>query len=96
MPKGTCSIDGCEETPKARGWCKLHYERWQRRGDPRAAPSTLEERFWRKVDKNGPIPEHRPELGPCWVWTAGTNTRRTKDGRACRVCERDRKAGRAT
>lgn len=26
-------------------------------------------RFWRKVDKNGPVPAHRPELGPCWVWT---------------------------
>jgi HNH endonuclease len=28
----------------------------------------LEERFWEKVDKNGPVPAHRPELGPCWVW----------------------------
>jgi hypothetical protein len=27
-------------------------------------------RFWAKVDKNGPVPPHRPELGPCWVWTA--------------------------
>jgi hypothetical protein len=26
-------------------------------------------RFWAKVDKDGPIPEHRPELGPCWLWT---------------------------
>jgi len=26
-------------------------------------------RFWVKVDKNGPIPAHCPELGPCWVWT---------------------------
>jgi len=30
----------------------------------------LEERFWPKVDKNGPVPEYRPDLGPCWVWTA--------------------------
>lgn len=29
-------------------------------------------RFWAKVDKNGPVPAHRPELGPCWVWTAST------------------------
>ncbi len=28
------------------------------------------QRFWIKVDKNGPIPIHRPELGQCWVWTA--------------------------
>lgn len=25
-------------------------------------------RFWPYVDKTGPIPEHRPELGPCWIW----------------------------
>jgi hypothetical protein len=28
-----------------------------------------EDRFFAKVDKNGPIPEHCPELGPCWIWT---------------------------
>src|SRR5689334_9990705 len=28
----------------------------------------LAERFWCKVDKNGPIPAHRPDLGPCWLW----------------------------
>lgn len=32
---------------------------------------SLYDRFWEKVDKNGPVPAHRPELGPCWVWTAG-------------------------
>ena len=30
----------------------------------------MPERFWSKVDKGGPIPEQRPELGPCWNWTA--------------------------
>lgn len=30
-------------------------------------------RFWSKVNKDGPI--IRPELGPCWVWTAGISTR---------------------
>jgi hypothetical protein len=33
------------------------------------ATRPLSERLWAKVDKNGPIPAHRPELGPCWVWT---------------------------
>lgn len=27
-----------------------------------------EQRFWLGVNKNGPIPEHCPELGPCWNW----------------------------
>ena len=31
--------------------------------DPRLPP-----RFWAKV-RLGPIPAHRPNLGPCWVWT---------------------------
>lgn len=29
------------------------------------------ERFWRFVDKNGPV--IYPELGKCWIWTGGTN-----------------------
>jgi HNH endonuclease len=27
----------------------------------------LPARFWKKVNKNGPIPPKRPELGPCWL-----------------------------
>lgn len=41
----------------------------QRRG------RSLAERFWEKVNKNGPVPERCPELGPCWLWTAGTNAK---------------------
>ncbi len=29
--------------------------------------------FWSRVDKNGPTPKHRPELGPCWVWVGTIN-----------------------
>lgn len=36
--------------------------------DPRHAPPDV--RFWAKVNKDGPIPENRPELGSCWLWTA--------------------------
>lgn len=36
-------------------------------------PRTIEERFWSKVDKDGPVPAHRPELGPCWMWTGRTD-----------------------
>ena len=40
---------------------------------PTAAP--LVERFIRHVNKAGPVPAHRPELGPCWAWTASTDKR---------------------
>ncbi len=33
-------------------------------------PIPVPERFWSKVDFAGPAPAHRPELGPCWLWTA--------------------------
>jgi hypothetical protein len=36
-------------------------------------PIPVEERFWAKVNKDGPIPAHRPELGSCWLWTAATD-----------------------
>lgn len=38
--------------------------------------TTLEDRFWAKVDKNGPVPAHMPHLGQCWVWTACRGTGR--------------------
>lgn len=32
--------------------------------------SSLIDRFWKKINKNGLVPIHKPELGPCWIWTA--------------------------
>lgn len=29
-----CSVDGCDRTAWSRGWCKSHYQRWQRNGEP--------------------------------------------------------------
>jgi hypothetical protein len=32
-------------------------------------PIFVSERFWSKVNKDGPIPPHCQELGKCWEWT---------------------------
>lgn len=33
-----CSIDGCERKSWARDWCKSHYAKWLRSGDPLTSP----------------------------------------------------------
>lgn len=42
----------------------------RRAGVPRRPPRSAEDRFWPKVDKMGPVPEHAPHLDRCWLWTA--------------------------
>lgn len=37
---------------------------------PRRPGRPRTDRFWAKVNKEGRV--HRPELGPCWEWTAST------------------------
>lgn len=38
------------------------------------------ERFWSKVNKDGPVPSHMQHLGKCWIWT-GTIEKSTGYGR---------------
>jgi hypothetical protein len=69
MPLTVCSIEGCAQPANvpgsARGWCRGHYKRWLRRGDP-ASPTPVPkrrsatDRFWEKVAKGEP--------GSCWEW----------------------------
>ena len=72
-----CSVESCGLPHYGRGLCAPHWKRWSRHGDPlggsfrRGLP--LKDRFWQNVDTNGPVPEHRPGLGPCWLW-GGTLT----------------------
>lgn len=37
--------------------------------------NALAERLWLRVNKNGAVPAHRPELGPCWVYSSPRNGR---------------------
>ena len=73
----TCEICGGEfETPPCliqRGggrFCsKRCYGAWLRTIPYKRKP--LAERFWSKVNKNGP--EARSDLGSCWLWTGAKN-----------------------
>lgn len=34
MPRAICSVEGCDRSVHARGWCKRCWQRWSRTGDP--------------------------------------------------------------
>jgi len=68
-----CSIRGCTGPHKGRKLCNKHLLRLRKYGTTDDQRPTFEQRFWEKVEKNGPVPTHRPELGPCWIWTAATS-----------------------
>jgi len=64
VDKRTCSEDGCDRAPVARGMCNTHWTAWRRATGKDfvslyGAPVT---RFWDKVDKRGP--------DECWPWLA--------------------------
>lgn len=34
MSERICAVDGCDRAVRARDWCKRHWTRWRRTGDP--------------------------------------------------------------
>lgn len=47
-----CLVDNCNNKTEARGWCKKHYGRWRRYGDPlktKSTPTGEPMRFIKKV-----------------------------------------------
>lgn len=34
IPAKPCKLEGCEKPARGRGWCSMHYARWQKYGDP--------------------------------------------------------------
>lgn len=75
MTRSICTIEGCEGRVVGRGYCRKHYTRWDRYGDPlaplrrRGNTNSVHEDdwFWQHVDKSA-----GPEA--CWPWT-GTKTK---------------------
>lgn len=50
MTERTCKIEGCGRTAFARGWCAMHYSRWQRNGDTNIASRSRPARLCSVVD----------------------------------------------
>ena len=65
-----CVIFDCERIVNSGGLCDTHVRRLRKHGSTDNPRQTVEERFWSKVDKEGPEYE---DLGRCWEWTAAVN-----------------------
>lgn len=78
--RSLCTVPDCGRALAAEGLCQPHLRRKREDGDPLSRPIRLHlnrgKGLWSKVHKDGPVPAHRPDLGPCWQWLAATN----KDG----------------
>lgn len=69
----TCQIEACDSPVfvESRGWCKKHYNRWYRSGDPMVVKQvhvvglSAIDRWWAKVDKTD----------ACWLWTGSLDRR---------------------
>ena len=73
-----CTVPGCRYRAHARGLCSTHYRQWwMTLKEPLTRPWT--ERFWARVDKNGP--------NGCWLWTGNI----LPSGYAQVRCEEDHK-----
>ncbi len=76
-PNPYCSFGPCDRVVYKKGLCAPHYAQKYTKGKPlkplrKPLVGTPKERFWYKVDKNGPFAER---LGSrCWVWTGPTTT----------------------
>ena len=62
-----CLVKGCDQPSHCRGWCRPHYRRWKRTGDPNFPARKMgvlgtPEDFWAKVDVRGPK--------ECWPYRA--------------------------
>jgi len=65
MSERTCSVNGCSTKVHAKGWCRKHYTRWTRHGDPLTV---------RLDDPLGRILARSDRSGDCWIWTGRTDS----------------------
>lgn len=82
----TCSIETCDSPVRSRGWCRSHYEKWRRHGDPEAVvkmggnrnrPPVLPTRLCTDCNEIKPIDEY-------YVTSKGWTYR------YCKACHKDR------
>lgn len=77
-PRGSCSVDGCDNPHYGKSYCVRHYKRWRKYGNPEAggirkgsAKEFLDETLILKTDECVMYPYHRNKSGYGWVNISG-------------------------
>lgn len=70
LGRSPCGVLGCEREVAARKVCLKHYKRM--RTSEKHTPQSVGI-YGADSTRIGTLPELRPDLGPCWEWTASTN-----------------------
>lgn len=65
-----CKVLNCDRAAHARGMCTMHHKRHLTAS--RQRPDIFLGAFGSSIAIGG-LPEHRPDLGPCWDWTGTLN-----------------------
>lgn len=64
------SADRALDESKPPRWAKMIEAAAAARRRNACDPEYIKARFLKKIDASGAAPSERPELGPCWIWTA--------------------------
>lgn len=72
MTERLCSLNGCDRKHEAHGYCRKHYRRWQRWGDPHKISDPVPYRG-RSPEQAKAVLLSRIERvdSGCWEWTGG-------------------------
>lgn len=64
-----CNVENCNRPFYAKKLCASHYNSLLKGHNPYRRLPSISERFWTKVNQDGP---EWTDRGPCWIWLAGT------------------------
>jgi hypothetical protein len=67
-----CRVNACKKPPRILGWCKMHYARWKRHGDPNCRPGN---KLRYKTAEEYLRARSVVVASGCWEWLGSKNVR---------------------
>jgi hypothetical protein len=94
MSKGPCSVEGCENSTHAQGYCQRHYRLWKKYGVPENKPRDQYEKPGPKIDPSKPRSKAHGGLKLTCVngheFTPENTSFNTSGKRVCLTCKAEK------